>query len=339
MNFLKAPKDSQLWRIKWHLVFAAALAVAFILFLISSVFKHFEQLDTARLFTSLYMAVLGIAFLILLFAVLLLLWEAVQSTKENGIKLDNLTEATTRNNNLLTQINKASHLSDTAKEIAFQDIEQLELGEAALTKLHQHDFDAAQSMIAAMEESPRYQQLGVKLQSMIEKYRTSTEEGRVQQIIMHIEELMDQARWAQALAQIETLIKGFPYSEKAKSMLSRLRERQDMRKGELLCEWDRAVQAKDTDASLAILKELDQYLTPTEALALQESASSVFKTKLHNLGVQFTMAVTERNWVSALDTGKEIVLNFPNSRMAIEIRSKLDILQDRARKSREEKKQ
>jgi len=339
MNFLKAPKDSQLWRIKWHLVFAAALAVAFILFLISSIFKHFEQLDTARFFTNLCVAVLGIAFLFLLFAVLLLLWEAVQSAKENGIKLDNLTEATTRNNNLLTQINKASHLSDTAKEIAFQDIEQLELGEAALTKLHQHDFDAAQSMIAAMEESPRYQQLGVKLQSMTEKYRTSTEEGRVQQVIMHIEELMEQARWSQALAQIETLIKVFPYSEKAKSMLSRLRERQDMRKGELLCEWDRAVQAKDTDASLAILKELDQYLTPTEALALQESASSVFKTKLHNLGVQFTMAVTERNWVSALDTGKEIVQNFPNSRMAVEIRSKLDILQDRARKSREEKKQ
>jgi len=339
MNFLKAPKDSQLWRIKWHLVFAAALAVAFVLFILDFLFRYFEQPGTARFFEWLFFVFIGFATIILSFAMLLLLWECVQSSRENGIKLDNLTEATARNNNILTQINKASHLSDTAKEIAFQDIEQLELGEAALTKLHQHDFDAAMSMIEAMEESPRYQQLGVKLQNMTEKYRTSTEEGRVQQIISHIEELMDQARWAQAAAQIETLIKVFPYSDKAKSMPSRLRERKDMRKGELLCEWDRAVQAKDTDASLAILKELDQYLTPTEALALQESASSVFKTKLHNLGVQFTMAVTERNWVSALDTGKEIVLNFPNSRMAVEIRSKLDILQDRARKSREEKKQ
>lgn len=338
MNFLKAPKDSQLWRLKWHLVFAAALAVAFVLFILSSIFNHFEQSQTARFFGSLCYAAIGLAGLVLSFALLLLLWECVQSSRENGLKLDNLTETTVRNNNLLTQLNKASHLSDTAKEIAFQDIEQLELGEAVLTKLHQHDFDATQSMIQAMGQSSRYQQLGIKLQSMAEKYRTSTEEGRVQQIISHIEELIDQARWAQASAQIETLIKVFPYSEKAKSMPSRLRERKDMRKGELLCEWDRAVQAKDTDASLAILKELDQYLTPTEALALQESASSVFKTKLHNLGVQFTMAVTEHNWISALETGKEIVQNFPNSRMAVEIRSKLDILQDRARKSRKERK-
>ena len=127
MNFLKAPKDSQLWRIKWHLVFAAALAVAFILFILDFLFKYFEQPATARFFEWLLLAVIGFASLILSFALLLLLWECVQSTKENGIKLDNLTEATARNNNLLTQINKASHLSDTAKKIAFQDIEQLEL--------------------------------------------------------------------------------------------------------------------------------------------------------------------------------------------------------------------
>jgi len=339
MNFLKAPKDSQLWRIKWHQMFAAVLAVAFVVFLLEFLFKCYEQHSTARFFEWLFFVLIGFATLILSFSIVLLLWECVQSSKEIEIKLDNLTEVMARSNTLLTQINKASHLSDTAKEIAFQDIEQLELGEAALTQLHQHDFDAVESMLKAMGESPRYQQLGVKLQTIAEKYRTSTEEGRVQQIITHIEELMDQARWAQAAAQIDTLMKMFPYSEKAKSMPSRLRERKDLRKGELLCEWDRAVQAKDTDRSLAILKELDQYLTPTEALALQESASTVFKTKLHNLGVQFTMAVTERNWLSALETGKEIVQNFPNSRMATEIRSKLDILQDRARKSREEKKQ
>ncbi|MEN6306857.1 MAG: hypothetical protein ABFD91_03800 [Anaerohalosphaeraceae bacterium] len=333
MNFLKAPKESQLWRIKWHLMFAAALAVAFIFSILTFLFKRFDLPETADLFTKLCLIAIGFDVLIFLFALLLLIWESVQSSKENGIKLDNQAELIARNNNLLTQLNKASHLSDTAKEIAFQDIEQLELGEAALTKLHQHDFDATLSMIEAMEQSPRYKQLGTKLQKMTEKYRTSTEEGRVQQIIMHIEELIDQARWAQAATQIETLIKVFPYSEKAKTMNSHLRERKDMRKGELLCEWDKAVQAKDTELSLAILKELDQYLTPAEALALQESASSVFKTKLHNLGVQFTMAVTERNWISALETGKDIVQNFPNSRMAAEIRSKLDILQDRARKS------
>jgi hypothetical protein len=189
-------------------------------------------------------------------------------------------------------------------------------------------------MIAAMEQSSRYSELGAKLRKMAEKYRAATEEGRVQQIIAHVEQLMDQAAWSQAALQIENLLKMFPYSDKAKSMSSRLRERKDMRKGELLCEWDRAVLAKDTDRSLDILKELDQYLTPSEALALQESASTVFRTKLHNLGVQFTMAVTERKWADAFETGRRIVQDFPNSRMANEIRSRLDILRDHARKQK-----
>ncbi len=120
-------------------------------------------------------------------------------------------------------------------------------------------------------------------------------------------------------------------------MPSRLHERKDIRKGELLCEWDKAVLAKDTDQSLELLKELDQYLTPAEAVALQESASTVFRTKLHNLGVQFSMAVTERKWNDALETGRQIIQDFPNSRMASEIRSRLDILQEHARKQQEQK--
>ena len=68
------------------------------------------------------------------------------------------------------------------------------------------------------------------------------------------------------------------------------------------------------------------YLTPNEGLALQEAAKDVFKTKLHNMGVKFSVAVTEKQWVTALDVGEQIVGDFPNSRMAEEIRAKLDVL-------------
>jgi hypothetical protein len=61
-------------------------------------------------------------------------------------------------------------------------------------------------------------------------------------------------------------------------------------------------------------------------LALQEAARDVFRTKLHNLGVQFGIAVTERRWANALDTGQMIIKDFPNSKMSEEIREKLDVL-------------
>lgn len=87
-----------------------------------------------------------------------------------------------------------------------------------------------------------------------------------------------------------------------------------------------AVQRKETDRCLELLKELDLYLTPNEGSALREAASDVFRSKLHNLGTQFSIAVTEKRWDEALDIGQKIVNDFPNSKMAVEIRAKLDVL-------------
>ena len=99
----------------------------------------------------------------------------------------------------------------------------------------------------------------------------------------------------------------------------------------LLNAWDDAVKRQATDRSLEILRELDMYLTPNEGLALQEAAREVFRTKLHNLGVQFSLAVSDRNWVEALEIGEEIMRGFPNSRMAKEIRERHEALIERVK--------
>ena len=46
----------------------------------------------------------------------------------------------------------------------------------------------------------------------------------------------------------------------------------------------------DVDRSVALLKELDQYLTPSEAEAYKESARDVFRKRLQQMGVQFAPA-------------------------------------------------
>jgi adenylate kinase family enzyme len=325
MELFKRQKDSTFWQFRWHWVFAFVAATGLVLATVGWTMQEAPP--------QLWMAAYGLLALSLtyaVFAALLMMREAVRSLKTNAEKLDNSTEMLTRQNALLLHIAQGMRLSDAAKEIVFRDAEQMELGEATLNKLHQHDFDDAEAMIAVMADIPRYSELAERLKRMAERYRSATEEGRVSQIIAHIEELFEQYLWSQAAVQIENLMKTFPYSEKAKTMPAKLRERKDRHKRELLAEWDLAVRNKDTDRGLEILKELDLYLTPAEALALQESAATVFRTKLHNLGVEFSVAVTENNWQKAVDLAKHIVQNFPNSRMAAEIRSKMDIIQERA---------
>ncbi len=333
MDLVKTPMDLQRQRFKWHIIFAIFFVLVILLLLSIWICDAGSKPNVAIKLTELYRYLLGAAFSLFCFAMLLLLNDLVRSSREHGETLENMSEILTRQNNLLVQITQVSHLSNAAKEIIFRETDQMELGEAALSKLHQHDFDAAAAMIETMEQTPRYQQFGSKLRKAAERYRTATEDGRIAQIIAHIESLLDQHRWAQAAAQIQNLIKVYPYSDRAKTLFSRLQERKAMRKGDLLNEWDRAIDAKDPDRGLEILKELDQYLAPAEALALQESAKKVFKAKLDNLGIQFKSAVAEKDWTDALEIGKQIVSGFPNSRMAAEIRSKYDILQEHAHKT------
>ncbi|MCE5186275.1 MAG: hypothetical protein LLF76_09145 [Planctomycetaceae bacterium] len=318
----------------WHYLFLLLMVLTLVFFIAAEVSFKMDKGSIGNGLEIGFSIFLWAGVLLAVYAALILLYKTALQLRLNSEKMENTVEMLSRQNNLLAQISQAARLSDTAKEIVFHDTEQIELGEAVLNKLHQHDFDTSIAMVNEMAQEPKYKELAARLRLTTEKYRSATEEGRINQVIAHIENLFDQKLWAQAAAHTENLIKTFPHSDKAKTMPTRLRERKDRQKRELLAAWDLAVRDKNTDRSLEILKELDLYLTPTEAMALRESASSVFRTKLHNLGVVFSVAVTEQNWQKAYETGRQIVQDFPNSRMAAEIRSRMDILSERAKQKK-----
>ena len=317
---MKSQETWRLWRFRWHFLFALLIVVAALSAAASQFLEHGALLLISRM-------VLPGALLVGFFSLLLLLYENVCSINENGQKLETAVELANRNRELLTQISRHMCLSDSARQIAFGDIERMELAEAVLGKLHQRDFDTTFSMIESMARHTEHKALAKQLRATADKFRTATEEEQIEQIITHVQQLCNQCHWAQAQVKISKLLNGFPDSDKAKEVLKRYHQAKDKRKKDLLEAWDDAVKLQQTDRSLEILKELDLYLSPSEGLALQESASSVFRTKLHNLGMEFSLAVTEKNWQKALEAGDQIVADFPNSKMAHEIRDKKQILQ------------
>jgi hypothetical protein len=231
---------------------------------------------------------------------------------------------------LLNQVNQSTRLSETAKAIAFRENDAQILREAVFDKLQQKDFDTAYEIIDEIAHRMGYKKLAGQLRVQADKYRDSTDIERMNQSIANVEKLLEERQWSWASAQIERLINEYPSNEKALAMRQRLADRKEERKKVLLNSWDDAVKRQATDRSLEILRELDQYLTPNEALALQEAARDVFRTKLHNLGVQFSLAISGKQWHKALETGMEIIRDFPNSRMAEEIREKIEVLKTHA---------
>ena len=239
-------KHRHTWRFSWHLLFGFLIILATCFLLVSFAMSDGTSAALLRIAELLY----GLGLTVAAFAALMLLNEVVHSLKVNTEKLDDTVEMLSRGNNLMTQVSQAARLSDTAKEIVYRDYEQMELGEAVLSKLHQHDFDDADAMIAAMANYAKYQRLSERIKVKADKFRSATEEGRVNQIIAHINELFDQKLWIQAASQIDNLIRNFPYSDKAKTMPALLQERKDQHKRQLLDDWDMAVRNKETDRGL-----------------------------------------------------------------------------------------
>ncbi len=326
---MASERDSGLWRFCWYGLFVGLTLIGIQMFVMGYLLAGRKVTANgwsvgAATFLMLAVAVFG-------FAVLLLTRKNIQSIHDTSELLEDVSEIAKKNRDILGRVERMMRLSNTAREIVFQDAERMELAEAVLAKIQQRDFDGTEKIIKLIAAQPQYGDLADQLLRRLEAFRNGTEEEQINQIVAHIQELCDGYNWGQASARIVKLLKDFPDSIKAKSALEDFHRKKDMRKRGLIGAWDAAVRDGDTDRSLEILKELDLYLTPSEGLALQESASSVFKTKLHNLGVEFSVAVTEQNWGKALEAGEQITANFPNSRMAQEIRGKIGILRQRAK--------
>lgn len=319
-------KNGLLGRFKWHTVIIyAALIVVFLLVSFTEIFRTPQEGQIPQF-------VWLLAVLVLLVTIILMLsktFKILNVLEENGAKLEKVAEALEKNRSVLTQLNQSSRLSEAAKTIAFRDSDRQILREVVFDKLQQQDFESTSEIIDEIANRVGYVELAEQLRTEANNYRNATDQERENQLISNIEKLFDNYQWAKASAQIERLIKAYPGSEQAKQLRQKLLDKKEDRKKVLLNAWDDAVKRRATDRSLDILHELDMYLTPNEGLALQEAARDVFRNKLHNLGVQFALAVSGKNWARALQTGEQIVRNFPNSKMAEEIREKWDILEQR----------
>ena len=314
-------KDSQVWQYKWHIaIIVATLAGVAVLAIFTNIFK---ASDSVR---QLVWLMGGLIFLFALLIMLARVSRIVSTLNENSARLEEASKALANIHDGLMQISRSTRVSEAAKAIAFREEDRRSLRDAVFEKLKENEFDGAYEIVDEIENHSEYRLLAEELRRQVDNYRNATEDERIDQGIAQVEKLFDAAQWVKASLQIESLIRLHPESEKIKTLRQRLVERKEERKRILLAAWDDAITRQETDRSLEVLRELDMYLTPNEALALQEAAKDVFRTKLHNLGVQFALAVSDKHWSNALEIGQQIMRDFPNSRMSVEIREKLHVL-------------
>ncbi len=258
----------------------------------------------------------------------------INSSIDNNItRLETIMQSQEKAQAAMQTLEQNIHLGELAKKIAYPKANVRAIREKVFDMIQNHNFEIANAIIAELALKPEYKALAEQLSKQAKSFESASANERQKHLVANIEQLIDEYQWPKASIQIENLEKNFGFTEEAKQLRQKLIDKKNDRKKTLLGLWDEAVKRKATERSLEILKELDPYLTPSEGLALQEAARDAFRNKLHNLGVQFSIAISGKQWRKALDAGQQIMQEFPNSKMAQEIRDSLDVLTERVRES------
>jgi len=236
---------------------------------------------------------------------------------------------------ILTQTSENILLSDAIKSVAFREKDLTVLREAIQEDIRTERWSSAGVLIKELADRFGCVEESRQLAAELERCRQSTAQEKIDAAVAHIESLWMIRRYEEAEREARQLIALYPTSEKLRGLPEETQQRREDHKKELLARWDQAVKNSDFEQAVELIKLLDAYLTPGEAAALEESARGVFRGKLHNLGVQFSMSVMEKAWDKALQIGRQIVEEYPNSRMAQEVREKMGILEQRSREAHE----
>ncbi|MDY7010025.1 MAG: hypothetical protein SVV80_04650 [Planctomycetota bacterium] len=317
----------------WSFITLALLGVGFVATLAYAGFSIAGEfvIDLLPIWILTLLAIVSAAGLVLVFRGLV---EAVVSN-ERDVKpladhlkrIESLLEAAHESNRRLVEL---SQMSDAARSLLFRRHEI----EAMNELLHEHligqDYTGAEKLVTDIEKRFGHTEQVEQMRKEIIRAGATTAEQKVDAALGRIGKLIESRDWAGALRQTKRLVQLLPDNPRIAALPQLISDARTKHKRDLLGDYDQAVKSGDIDRSVELLRELDKYLTPQEAAAMEESARGVFKAKLHNFGVQFAVRVTDQDWSGAIAIGQQIIGEYPNSRMAQEVRRKMATMQELA---------
>jgi hypothetical protein len=230
---------------------------------------------------------------------------------------------------LLNLMSEQQLLSDRAKAVAFRDKDHDAMRRAVIEEIGHQNWEAAYLLSNDIETQFGFKQEADDFRKEITAKRTDIHRRQLAEMLAPIDRHIKGEAWGAALQEAHQLMERFPEDSQCQRLPEEIESRRQQRKQQLRQSWQDAIDRHDVDGSIEILKRLDLYLTPAEAESMQEIARNVFKEKREALRIRFSQAVKEQRIVDAIRLGEEIMNDFPNTRMAQEVRDMMETLRQR----------
>ncbi|MFG0256383.1 MAG: hypothetical protein ACF8GE_00600 [Phycisphaerales bacterium JB043] len=232
--------------------------------------------------------------------------------------------------NSIETLTQESGLSEAAKRVLHRRQERDLLCKAIEQDITDKDWNAAMVLVKELAERFGYRVDAEQFRGRIERARAETLSQEVESAISNLRQIIDEQRWTDAFAEAASIQRLYPESPRVDGLQQLVASAKERRKLDLEREFLEAAQREETDRAMELLKNLDHYLTEDEAAHFREVARGVIGRAKENLGVRFKLLVQDKSWNKALEVAEEILEEFPNSRMADEIRDMIDTLRSNA---------
>lgn len=231
---------------------------------------------------------------------------------------------------MLESINQRLLLSETAKKITYRAEDLTLIRKTLQDDIQKGEFNAAMVLVADLANTYGQLEESENFREQIEAARRKDHEEKVAAGIKDLERKLSDHDFAAAGREAARLQRLYPDSPGVADLPQRVKSARDQYKHELERAFLHASEREEIDRALDIMKVLDKMLTHDEAEPFREVARGVIGKKRDNLGVQFKLAVHDRDWANAVAAGEQIIREFPNTRMADEVRDRIDQLRANA---------
>ncbi|MGD9688796.1 MAG: hypothetical protein AB7K52_02445 [Phycisphaerales bacterium] len=227
-------------------------------------------------------------------------------------------------------ISEQAALSDDARRVLNRATEREMLCRAIEQDIANREWEAAIVLCTELADRFGYRVEAEGFRARIERARIGDMDAAARESVALIDGMLLQRRWSDAAAEAARLARLYPQTERIAQLPARVDRAKADYKEEARKRFVEAAAMGRYEEALALLRDLDGLMSEAEAGPLRETARSVVAGAREALGAHFKAAVEDEDWADAATIGRRIIAEFPNTRMAVEVREMLDGILSRA---------
>lgn len=223
-----------------------------------------------------------------------------------------------------------SSLSDDARRVLNRSTEREVLRRAIMDDIAIGDWEAGLLLCRELADRFGYRADAEELRQRIEQARQASIDSEVREGVALVDGLILQRQFVVAAREAARLVRLYSEEPRIAALPGRVVEERERFKGELRQRFLDAAKLDHAEEAMKLLREMDAYLSPAEGAQLREVARGVIAKVRDQMGEHFRSAVQQQAWADAALIGRRIMNEFPNTKMATEVRGMLDEILARA---------